>query len=167
MRDNILEALFRMAPDKQLRTMLAEALNQVAAHDFPERWPALLPQCLAGLQSGDFNRMLAALIALRHLVKKYEFKMDDERRLRDPLNAVIERVFPTLLQLLAGLLRDHADKIEAAQMINVGLKVYWSCMQLPVERSQNAPEHGIRCISQLRHGISLSRSVLRRSMTGC
>ena len=41
MRDNILEALFRMAPDKQLRTMLAEALNQVAAHDFPERWPAL------------------------------------------------------------------------------------------------------------------------------
>ena len=40
-RDNILEALFRMAPDKQLRTMLAEALNQVAAHDFPERWPAL------------------------------------------------------------------------------------------------------------------------------
>ena len=47
-RDNILEALFRMAPDKQLRTMLAEALNQVAAHDFPERWPALPVASSAG-----------------------------------------------------------------------------------------------------------------------
>jgi hypothetical protein len=75
-RKYILEGLLMMA-DRSLRSLLAEAVNQIARVDFPKQWPGLVAEITKNVQSGDVTRICNALLVLRKLVKNYEFRRDE------------------------------------------------------------------------------------------
>lgn len=114
-RDNILPAL-SVARASAVESVLAETTRWLVLLDFPARWPALLPTISEFLSSGDSARVHAALVALRQLVKCYEFKSRDPERLmqsdpneaglahpRQPLDSIAAACFPTLLALYTHL----------------------------------------------------------------
>jgi hypothetical protein len=122
-------------PHKVMRDLLAETVVVILKRpsldaagvqlEFPATWPELLPAVLQGLQAGaaasDFTRMHNALLALRKLVKQFEFVSKDRRQ---PLNDIVGATVPLLLQLLGQLL--PLPQVEAAEMIKQILKIFWS-----------------------------------------
>ena len=56
--------------------------------------------------------MYNALVALRKVVKRYEYKMKEQR---GPMNLIVETAFPLLQRLMVQIL-DH-PQLEAAQVM--------------------------------------------------
>ena len=79
-RINLINALLS-EPDKSLTGLMAETLHSIAIHDFPEKWPNLLETLLQAISlSHDSSQALKvhnALLALRKVCKRYEFKPRD------------------------------------------------------------------------------------------
>lgn len=69
-------------------------------------------------------RVHNALLALRKIVKRYEYKSKESR---GPLLEIVNEAFPLLLPLGQRLSSDHA--LEAAMMLKQVLKIFWSCTQ--------------------------------------
>jgi len=128
-RVNLVEALL-LEGEKSVRDLMAEALHHIAIHDFPESWPDLLPTLLTTIQGGNDPsqalRVHNALIALRKICKRYEFKSKSER---GPLNDIVIQSFPLLLPLAQRLINPHEHSLEAALMLKQILKIFWSCTQ--------------------------------------
>mmetsp|Transcript_36591 Transcript_36591/g.59153 ORF Transcript_36591/g.59153 Transcript_36591/m.59153 type:complete len:1025 (+) Transcript_36591:45-3119(+) len=122
-RDNIVEALIFAHP--QTRMHIAQALRNIAQHDFPEQWPNLLQQIFNNLSSNTPVRLYGSLLALRVLAKQYEFKKQD---IRGPLEKMVESTFPVLLQLFTYLLQ--IVSIESVDMQKIICKIFWSSTQL-------------------------------------
>ena len=66
LRDLLFQVLLAEG-DKSVRDLLAESVNQLARCDYPTKWPRLLPEALAHVQSGDPLRMHNSLLALRQV----------------------------------------------------------------------------------------------------
>lgn len=81
--------------DNSIRGIFAEVVRSISEYDYPDRycnelnsclpvgtevsiyfcrWPNLLPDILTNVGSGDILRMFNALLSLRKLVKRLEFK---------------------------------------------------------------------------------------------
>lgn len=64
------------APPK-IRAMLGEGLIIIGAHDFPRRWPDLLPEIVANLdrlsQVNDYDSVNGFLSAINSLFKKFRY----------------------------------------------------------------------------------------------
>ncbi|CAN0037466.1 unnamed protein product, partial [Sphacelaria rigidula] len=110
-RSNILEALLRER-DNSVRDILAETVRLVAQVDFPDEWPDLVPTVVTQLQTGEVLRVHNAMLALRKIVKRFEFKPKDAR---GPLLAVMRITLPLLLAMSHQLIGD--DSAEAGQVI--------------------------------------------------
>ena len=65
--------------------------------------------------------MFNALVALRKVVKRYEYKMKAQR---GPMNEIVQTAFPVLQRLMVQIL-DH-PQLEAAQVMHQCLKIFWS-----------------------------------------
>ena len=52
LRPAILKCLFD-EHDSSVRSLLAEAINFIARHDFPNRWPSVIDEICAGLRTGN------------------------------------------------------------------------------------------------------------------
>ena len=128
-RNNLVEALLA-EPEKSVRDLLAETLHSIAVHDFPENWPQLVPTLLNMIsQSNDPSKTLAvhnALLALRKVCKRYEYKSRDQR---GPLNDIVRQAFPMLLPLAQRLSDVNVHSLEAAMMLKQVLKIFWSSTQ--------------------------------------
>ena len=124
-RHALLETLMA-EPDTSIRALLAECVNLIAYNDYPEQWPQLLPTISANVQSGQPRPIQNALLALRKVVKRFEFKPRDAR---GPLDDIIAQVFPLLQQLVTQLLANNVGTLEAAEIMKLSLKVFWSCTQ--------------------------------------
>ena len=123
LRDNLLEAMIIAPP--LVRSQLSLCLNAIARHDYPERWPALLPAICAELTHGQSApRVFGALSALRVLAKVYEYKRDEARK---PLHQLTQASFPLVHRVLAHLLT-AAPSIETSELLLLGLKILYSCM---------------------------------------
>eukprot|EP00741_Cyanophora_paradoxa_P019839 tig00000217_g19147.t1 len=133
-RDNILEALIYAHP--LVRVQVAVALRTIANADFPERWPSLVPGILQNIHSNDPQRCYGALLALRVLAKKYEYKPSEQR---GPVEELVNVTFPVLLQLFQYL--RTLQTVEAAEMQKLICKIYWSCTQLVVPLYMLQPAH--------------------------
>lgn len=85
--------------------------------------------------------MYNALTAMRKVVKKYEYKTDENRQ---PLHDLIQAAFPYMQQLMTHL--QSQNSLEAAHVMRVCLKIFWSCViyQLP-----NAPGMDVNLWFQL------------------
>jgi len=125
-RANSVEVLVRQA-DKSLLDLVAESINQIAASDYPTLWPNLVPTLISHIESGEAVRMHNALVAVRKLVKRYEFKPVSPPELRAPLYHLITACFPLLRQIFGTLLANNS--LEAAGIHVVILKIFWSSCQ--------------------------------------
>jgi hypothetical protein len=94
----------------------------------------LLPSIVAQIQSSDPLRMYNALLAFRQMVKRYEHKMDESKKDLAILDALIDTTFP-LLQAMFGALVNN-NSIEAAHIMRMTCKVFWSCVHYHLPRSQ-------------------------------
>lgn len=138
-RVNLVGALLS-EPEKSVQALFAETLHSIAIHDFPSRWPTLLPTLLQAISmSNDGSQALRvhnALLALRKVCKRYEFK---PREQRGPLNDIVAQSFPLLLPLAQRLCDPSENSVEAAMMLKQILKIFWSATQfyLPGDATGN------------------------------
>lgn len=129
--------------------VLAETTRWLVLLDFPSKWPDLLPSISDYLASPDPSRVHAALIAMRQLVKCYEFKTRDPSKLvlsdpndaglahpRQPLDSIASACFPTLLVLydrLDAMVAERPDinhrQRNACRAQRLIVKIFWSCTQ--------------------------------------
>jgi len=126
-------------PDKSIRDLLAETLHNIAIHDFPEQWPELLPSLLDAISKSDDPsqalRVHNALLALRKVCKRYEYK---SREARGPLNEIVMNSFPLLLPLAQRLSGPNEHSLEGAMMLKQILKIFWSSTQFYLPNGNNA-----------------------------
>ena len=118
-------------PEKSLRDLLAETLHTIVIHDFPQNWPGLIPTLLGTVQQGANDpsqalRVHNALLALRKVCKRYEYKSKEQR---GPLNEIVMQSFPLLLPLAQRLSLPDEHSLEAAMMLKQILKIFWSSTQ--------------------------------------
>lgn len=137
-------------PEKSLRDLLAETLQTIVIHDFPGKWPNLIPTLLTTIQNGVQQASITqplgglqvhnALLAIRKVAKRYEYKSKEQR---GPLNEIVALAFPLLLPLGQQLSDPNQQSLEAAMMLKQVLKIFWSSTQfyLPgTKNSSDAPE---------------------------
>jgi importin-7 len=129
-RPGLVAALLDEA-EKSLRDLLAETLHTIVIHDFPQNWPDLVPALLVTIQRGAADRAQAlrvhnALLALRKVCKRYEYKSKEQR---GPLNEIVAQAFPMLLSLAQRLSSPDENALEAAMMLKQILKIFWSATQ--------------------------------------
>eukprot|EP00922_Rhytidocystis_sp_ex-Travisia-forbesii_P028130 GHVS01041290.1.p1 GENE.GHVS01041290.1~~GHVS01041290.1.p1 ORF type:complete len:1150 (-),score=264.74 GHVS01041290.1:262-3711(-) len=124
----LLRDLTKMEQPIPIRRQVLECIRLVLFHDFPLKWPDLLPSICADLtQRSDKHGLLAALQTLRKVAAKYETKMTDER---GHLDEIIQKAFPLLLDTSAALAQEGMGNSEAMMMLKLICKTYWSCTQL-------------------------------------
>lgn len=118
-------------PEKSVRDLFAETLHSILIHDFPDKWPELIPNLLgtiqqAANQANQGLRVHNALVALRKVCKRYEYKSKEQR---GPLNEIVKQSFPLLLPLAQRLSQPNENSLEAAMMLKQILKIFWSSTQ--------------------------------------
>eukprot|EP00887_Chlorella_sp_A99_P003658 scaffold7.g3658.t1 len=127
-REALVEGVVR-AP-APVRAQLGECVRSVVYCDYPERWPGLLAQVQVNLGSQDQARVGGALLVLRLLARKYEFRDEEER---EPLEALVNATFPVLLPILQALLASDSPAVERAELLKLVCKIFWSStyMEIP------------------------------------
>lgn len=137
-RGKLLECLLS-EPDKSIRDLMAETLHSIAIHDFPDKWPELLPLLLQAIaQNADPSQVLRvhnALLAMRKVCKRYEYK---SREQRGPLNQIVMQSFSLILPLAQRLSGPNEHSLEAALMLKQILKIFWSSTQFYLPNGNNA-----------------------------
>jgi len=126
-RTNLVNGLLD-EPEKSVRDLFAETLHSILIHDFPEKWPDLIPTLLGTIQQAASQpdqglRVHNALVALRKVCKRYEYKSKEQR---GPLNEIVRQAFPLLLPLAQRLSQPTENSLEAAMMLKQILKIFWS-----------------------------------------
>jgi hypothetical protein len=125
----LIEALLSET-EKSIQDLLAETLHYIAIHDFPLKWPTLLPTLKQSMQQTDSPsqalRVHNALVALRKVCKRYEYKAKEER---GPLNEIVDQFFPILLPLAQRLVNPNETSLVAALALKLILKIFWSSTQ--------------------------------------
>ncbi len=135
LRSQMLEVICRER-DTSIAEILIESIGTMVNFDFPEKWGNLLDMVLAKLQTLEPLAVLNSLKVLRKMVKKFEYKRQEDGR--EPLNVMVGRTFPVLLELMNNLLT--LDNEEAANVLHWILKVYWSCTQYSVPNVAQEPQ---------------------------
>ena len=128
-RQNLLEAVVQSPP--LLRSQLAECLKAIVDCDYPEQWPGLDAAVLELLNSREAPRLYCALLSLRVLARKYEYKDAEERR---RLSQMMERAFPAMLRLSQSLLELNSLALDVADLLKLVLKTLWSSVYLEMPR---------------------------------
>lgn len=107
--------------DNSIKAYLAEIVRLVTEFEFPANWPALIPVLVENIQSSDVLRVYNSLLALRKVVKRFEYKSKENRL---PLHQIIHNCFPVLEQLMTNILPLNSE--EAAHCMRLTLKILWS-----------------------------------------
>ena len=81
-RANILES-FIQSPEL-IRSQLTEVMRVAVQHDFPERWPHLLPTPAGHLGTDDIARVYGAVQVIQVICRKYEFNTRTRGRFWPP-----------------------------------------------------------------------------------
>lgn len=135
MKQHLADTLIR-APHI-VQTQLGEALKTIALCDYPAAWPQLLPTLAAHLSSPDQRTMHGALVCLRVVARKYEFKDESER---GPLRELVDATFPRLLAILQGVLASAAQPAavppellaQLPLLLALVCKIFWSVTYMGV-----------------------------------
>jgi importin-7 len=144
---NLINALLD-EPEKSIRDLLAETLQTIVIHDFPDKWANLIPNLLNFIQTsiqqqqqqqGQIHGLQIhnALLAIRKVAKRYEYKSKEQR---GPLNEIVRASFPLLLPLAQQLSTQHS--LEAAMMLKQILKIFWSSTQFYLPGTTSTGEGG-------------------------
>jgi len=163
-RVKIVESLLEET-EKSVRDLMAEAIHFIAIHDFPDAWSDLLPCLLQTISQGNDPsqalRVHNALIALRKLCKRYEFKSKNER---GPLNTIVIQSFPLLLPLAQRLTSPQEHSLEAALMLKQILKIFWSCTQFYLPGDKGAASLSLSNPQSMQPWFDILRVVLAKPL---
>lgn len=119
-KSRILDILL-VEEDKSIKGLLADNIRTICEFDYPEKWSNLIPTLLSFIQTSEPLKMFNALLAMRKIIKRFEYKAKDDRQV---LNDIIQTSFPTLQQLMTVLLENNMN--EAAHIMRICLKIFWS-----------------------------------------
>lgn len=90
--------------DQKIIKQYTACITNIARFDHPDKWSSIVPQISRLLaNTADLKGLMTALLALKGLVKKYEYEMDKDR---GPLKEVIEATFDQLGSLVDQLLSE-------------------------------------------------------------
>ncbi|KAF7728772.1 hypothetical protein EC973_005610 [Apophysomyces ossiformis] len=131
-KQTILQAL-ATAPNA-VKVQLTSTLNTILSNDFPEQWPNFVNEVQNFLSSSDVRLVYVGLLALREVVKVYRWKSMERR---DPLKEIIKLTFPGIQSICANLINN--DSIEAAEMLKLALKIYYSGTQMELPKCLQDP----------------------------
>ena len=126
------------------------APQSIILSDFPADLPTFMQQIFQNMQSQDNGRIHGGLLALRLITKKYEFR--DHEDARKVKTEVVEAVFPFILQVFQSLIAANSAAVEAAELMKLICKIFWSStyLSLPGILLQPAQYQGwITCFMQL------------------
>jgi hypothetical protein len=131
-RENAVQALLHCHP--QVAAQLREAIKTIIRHDWPERWPELIPRVLDILKTQQNPRMLeGALLCYCAVVKKGEWEQDRER-----LYALVQETFPFIYDFLC-----HTRTINTAEsyvLQKIICKTFYASFQLKMPPYLKADE---------------------------
>jgi len=123
----------------KVRNVLLESLRVILSYDFPQAWPSLVDEVVHHLQGQDMDRILGALSVLRVVAKRFEYRQDEADRA--PLDEVVTKSFPLLVQMFQYINGQPTIPPEAAVLQKLLCKIYWSStnMKLPALFLANPP----------------------------
>eukprot|EP00501_MAST-03F_sp_TOSAG23-6_P001246 GSMAST32.ASY1.ANO1.1292.1 assembled CDS len=122
--------VFMSQTDHSLRELVAEVILQIALVEFPGNWPNLMNQIMTEItNSADTGRMFNALLLLRKLVKKYQWRPEGERQ---AMELMVDTSFPVLQQIVQAYM--NSDNPAHAEILKICCKTYWSAMQYCVNK---------------------------------
>ncbi|KAK3603195.1 hypothetical protein CHS0354_036118, partial [Potamilus streckersoni] len=127
-RNNIVEAIIH-APDP-VRVQLCVCISTMIKYDYPGRWPDIPEKIALYIQSDNHGTWMGALMSLYQMVKVFEYKRPDERKvLDDAMRHLLPLIYQRCIQLLP-------DPSEASQLLQKQiLKIYYAFIQnfLPLD----------------------------------
>ncbi|KAG2225799.1 hypothetical protein INT45_007043 [Circinella minor] len=126
-KQSILQALLR-APSA-VQVQLSTCLNTILSNDFPDQWPDFVNEIQNFLSSTDVKMVYTALLALRELVKVYQWRSMERR---EPLQQIIKVTFPAILTISDNLVQQ--ESLEAAEMLKLALKIYHAGIQVDLPK---------------------------------
>ncbi|RXW25385.1 hypothetical protein EST38_g469 [Candolleomyces aberdarensis] len=135
LRSSVLH-LLATSPSRAITTQLGAALKTIIAHDFPEKWPGLIPQIKQLLQSNSVQEVHAGCIAALEAVRAFKF-----RQTADVLPGIIGELFPILVSIatqMAGQTPTSAQEIPT--MLHLILKTYKSSITVNLSAHQQSAE---------------------------
>ncbi|XP_041366189.1 importin-7-like [Gigantopelta aegis] len=103
-RDVIIEAIIHAS--EPIRVQLCVCISHIVKHDFPGRWTNLADKIVGFIQSDDPKTLMGALLSLYQLVKVYEYKRHEERKVLDEL---MVHLLPLIYQRIIHLMPDVGE----------------------------------------------------------
>eukprot|EP00301_Raphidiophrys_heterophryoidea_P008596 c13161_g6_i2.p1 GENE.c13161_g6_i2~~c13161_g6_i2.p1 ORF type:complete len:1010 (+),score=316.65 c13161_g6_i2:78-3032(+) len=122
LKDNIVEAVLFTHNSTRVQVALLESLRLMVYHDFPEKWPTLLPAIQNGFSSQDITRVHGCLLCLHAVLVKFQYMHSESRQVQYQMAEVY---LPGLLQVMRQCLT--SDSSQAAHMARAVAKIFWSC----------------------------------------
>ncbi|XP_046386713.1 exportin-2 [Ischnura elegans] len=117
---------------ESIQRQLSDAVSLIGRHDFPDKWPSLLPQMVEKFNAGDFHVINGVLRTAHSLFKRYrhEFK---SQQLWTEIKLVLDTFARPLTDLFVAtmnLTTVHANNVDALKVIYSSLtiicKVFYS-----------------------------------------
>ncbi|KAI7906287.1 armadillo-type protein [Cokeromyces recurvatus] len=131
-KQTILQALVT-APN-QVQVQLTSTLNTILTNDFPDNWPNFISELERLLTSTDVRLIYVGLLALREVVRVYQWRTGSKR---EPFRQLVKLTFPVIQTIASGLINN--DSIEAAEILKLALKIYHAGIQAELPKSLQDP----------------------------
>ena len=108
-----------------------ESIALIAMYDFPDRWnTGLIQQLNEALNSSELKTVFLGARIVRRLAKLYAYRTS-ARGDRGPWEAIVQATFPRLAAIFKQCL--GANTLDAANMMRIILKAYWSAISYNLE----------------------------------
>ncbi|CEI98991.1 hypothetical protein RMCBS344292_13086 [Rhizopus microsporus] len=131
-KQTILQALVT-APN-QVQVQLTSTLNTILTNDFPDKWPNFVNELEKFLTSTDVRLVYVGLLALREVVKVYQWRTSERR---EPFRQLVKLTFPAVQNIASSLIT--SDSMEAAEMLKLALKIYHTGIQTELPKCLQDP----------------------------
>jgi hypothetical protein len=141
--------------ENSIRRIQCEVIRIICDYDYPNKWSTLMPTLIENIHTAGTNilQMYNSLLAIRKIIKKFEYKQNegigkDVPSPRQPLNDIVQAVFPLLQQLMTSIIDNNS--IEAAQVMRICLKIFHSATMYALPKVQGVDVNfWFTCISSI------------------
>ncbi|KAI6044921.1 armadillo-type protein [Pisolithus marmoratus] len=138
-RDALKSSILRLlaaSPSRAITLQLAATLKNLILYDFPDKWPDLIENVRALLNSGDIREVGAGCVAALECVRAFRYTQR-----KNVLPHIVEQLFPTLATIATGMLNTPPSSAqEIPTMLHLILKTYKSSIVVNLSVHQQSPE---------------------------
>lgn len=113
-KKHIIQALSH-APSFGVLAQFEEIIYEVARYEMPDKWPNAMGEIEELINNDEEVKVFGGLIALKEVVHKFEYEFKERR---EPLQQIVNKIFPRLEQILEGLIEvETEDAVKAKNII--------------------------------------------------